>query len=445
MAFAVFNIYLGVQPWLVGLALTLIRIYDAIADPIAGWISDNFRSSYGRRRPFILVAGILSGLGLPVLFLVSPEWSGINFLGVSMIFWYMMLSSLFFIPVISTFSVPFHSLGNELSPDYDERTSIMTYKGVMQKIFEVGNYYALRFTNLAWFLLPGENGGKNTLLGMQVYTSILGIIMAIFAIIIFLNVKERYYDKVVKKTRERISLKSSFYETLKCRPFRMLMGMGGSFTLGTSMVGALGYYATVYYVCRGDTVYGDNWQFWMGIAFMIGGLLGAPSLAQVAGKVAKRSAVVVSACIGIIGYGGSWYLYTPYIPWLQTISSGLMGFAASGLWMLHGSIQADIIDFDELNTGTRREGSFTACSSYILKLGSSLGYFISGLILDWSGFDASLQKEQLGESILWIRRMLASIPVLGLSLAIFFILRMSLTKQKCAEIRAELEERRGTV
>ena len=68
VAFAVFNIYLGVDPWLVGLALTLIRIYDAISDPITGWISDNFRSKFGRRRPFILVAGVLAGPWAPCSF-----------------------------------------------------------------------------------------------------------------------------------------------------------------------------------------------------------------------------------------------------------------------------------------------------------------------------------------------------------------------------------------
>ena len=62
VAFAVFNMYLGIQPWLVGLALTLMRVWDAFTDPIAGWLSDNLRSKYGRRRPFILIAGGLSGL-----------------------------------------------------------------------------------------------------------------------------------------------------------------------------------------------------------------------------------------------------------------------------------------------------------------------------------------------------------------------------------------------
>lgn len=443
VAFAVFNIYLGVEPWLVGLALTLIRIYDAIADPIAGWISDNNRSNFGRRRPFILIAGVLSGLGLPALFLVSPAWADSTFLGVSVIFWYMILSSLVYIPLMALYTVPYNSLGAEMTPDYEERTSVMTYRSSMQKIFEIGNFYALRFTNLSWFLLPGKVG-KNTLLGMQVYTSILGFLMACFAIYIFFKVKERYYQTVVVKTKQHISLKSSFYETLKCKPFRIMMGVGAAFTMGTSMVGALGYYATVYYVCGGNKIEGDDWNFWMGIAFMIGGFFGAPILGKIARKTQKKNAVIVAALIGIIGYGGSWFLYTPYIPWLQTFASGIMALASSGLWMLHSSIGADIIDYDELNLGVRREGSFTACGSYILKLGNSLGYFVSGLILGWAGFNSSVDI-QTPQTIFWIRAMLAIIPIFGLLAVIFFISKFSLTKQRCEEIRFELEEKRGAI
>ncbi len=443
VAFAVFNMYLGVNPILVGLALTLIRFYDAFTDPVAGWISDNFRSKYGRRRPFILIFGVGAGLGLPVLFLVSPGWAQINIMGLSAVFWYMLVSSLIYLPFMSMFTVPYNSLGAELTPDYEERTSVMTYRSVMQKIFEVGNFYALRFTNLAWFLLPAT-GKKNTLFGMQVYTSIIGVIMAIFAVVIFLRVPERYYEKVVVKTKEKIHLTSSLYETLRCFPFRMMLYLGGSFTLGTSMVGTLGYYATVYYVCRGDTRIGDNWNFWMGLSFMFGGLLGGPILNRTAYLLEKQKAVIVAALIGIVGYGGSWYLYTPMIPWLQTIASGLMGLSASGLWMLHGSIGADIMDYDELNTGKRREGSFTACAAYILKLGNALGGLLAGTVIQWAGFDNTVQV-QAPRTIFWFRSMLACLPVAGLILVTFFILRVDLTKKKCQEIRAALEQRRGTV
>jgi GPH family glycoside/pentoside/hexuronide:cation symporter len=443
VAFAVFNLYLGIQPWLVGLAVTLIRIWDAITDPIAGWLSDNLRSKYGRRRPFILIAGILSGLLLPILFLVSPSWVQLKFLGVSVVFWYMMASTFVYIPIISAFNVPYYSLGAEMSPDYEERTSVMSYRSVTQKVSELGNFYALRFTNLAWFLIPGT-GQKNTLLGIQVYTAILGVIMAIIAIIIFFRVKERYYEKVVVKDVKKVSLLSSFGETLKCHPFRQMMVMGGAFILGTSMVGSLGYYTTVFYVAGGDKIIGDNWQLWMGVAFMLGGLIGVPLLGALSHRIGKRAAAVVACLVGICGYGGSWFLYTPAIQWLQTISSGLMGMAAASLWMLHSSIGADIIDYDECNTGKRREGSFTACASYILKLGNSLGYYFSGLILTWSGFTWKL-KVQAPQTIFWIRASLASLPIAGLIIAIIFVLRMPLTRQKTEEIRRCLEERRGTV
>jgi GPH family glycoside/pentoside/hexuronide:cation symporter len=443
VAFAVFNMYLGIEPWLVGLALTLIRVWDAIVDPVVGWLSDNLRSKYGRRRPFILIAGILSGLLLPILFLISPSWVGIKFLGLSVVFWYMIFSTMFYIPIISAFTVPYYSLGAEMTPDYEERTSIMAYRSMAQKVSELGNFYALRFTNLAWFLIPGT-GQKNTLLGIQVYTAILGVVMAIFAIIIFFKTKERYYDKVVVKVKERISILSGFGETLRNKSFRQMIIMGGAFTLGTSMVGSLGYYATVFYVSAGDKIIGDNWQFWMGVAFMVGGLIGVPLHAFLAHHIGKRHAAVVACCIGICGYGGSWFLYTPAIQWLQTIASGLMGMCAASLWMLHSSIGADIIDDDELNTHERREGSFTACASYILKLGNSLGYYFSGLILTWVGFTWKL-KVQAPETILGIRASLASLPIAGLVVAIIFVMRVPLTKQKVEEIRRKLEERRGQV
>ena len=443
VAFAVFNMYLGIAPWLVGLALTLIRVWDAFVDPVVGWLSDNLRTRFGRRRPFILIAGVLSGLMLPILFLVSPSWVEIKFLGLSVVFWYMMFSTMIYIPIISAFTVPYYSLGAEMTPDYEERTSIMAYRSMAQKVSELGNFYALRFTNLAWFLIPGT-GEKNTLRGMQVYTAILGLIMAIFAIIIFFRVKERYYDKVVVNVRKKISILSGFGETMKNKSFRQMMVMGAAFTLGTSMVGSLGYYCTVFYVSGGDKILGDNWQFWMGVAFMVGGLIGVPTFANLSHHIGKRKAAVGACLVGILGYGGSWFLYNPNIIWLQTVSSCLMGMCAASLWMLHSSIGADIIDDDELNTHERREGSFTACASYILKLGNSFGYYISGLILTWVGFTWKL-KVQAPETILGIRASLAIVPIVGLIIAIIFVLRVPLTKKRSEDIRDELEDRRGAV
>ena len=443
VAYMVFNLYLGIDPWLVGLGVGLVRIFDAFIDPVVGWLSDNLRSKWGRRRPFILIAGILSGLGLPILFMMSPSWVGIKFLGVSVVFWYILLSNMIYIPIISAFTIPYYSLGAEMSPDYEERTSIMSYRSVTQKISELGNFFAFKFTTLAWFLIPGT-GKQNTLLAMRVYTMILGVVMAIFAITIFFRVKERYYDKVVVKVKEKISILAGLGETLRCVPFRKMMVVGIAFTLGTSMVGSLGYYVTRFYVAGGNEIAGNSWQAWMGVAFMLGGLLGVPIHAAISHRIGKRRAIVIACMVGICGYGGSWFLYTPAIQWLQTIASGLMGMSAASLWMLHSSIGADIIDHDELNTQERREGSFTACASYILKLGNSLGVIFSGFIIGWSGFTWKLQV-QAPHTIFWLRFFLAALPVAGLIIAIIFVLRVRLTKERVKENRRKLEDRRGKV
>lgn len=449
VAFAVFNMYLGVDPFYVGLALTLIRLIDAFSDPFCGWVSDNVRSKWGRRRPFILFAGIGAGVGLPLLFLVSPDWVGLSFMGAPVIFWYMLASSLIYIPVASLFSMPWNSLGSELTPDYDERTSLMTYKSAMQKVFEVGNFFALKFTNLSFFLFPAvfstaDGEKKNTLLGMQVYTCLLGLIMVVFALVMFVKLKERYYETVAVK-QKRIPIIKSLTQTLGCKPYRTMLYYALAFQLGTSMVGTLGYYATVWYVCKGDNVLGDEWNFLNGLGYMILGFFGPPVFSIIAHKLTKKKAAIIACNVGILAYGGTWFLYNPMHPWMQVIASGSMAFAGASIWMIHGSIGADIVDYDELHTGERREGAFASFGSWILKLGNSLGNgIIPGLILKYSQFDASL-PQQTPDTILWIRSSLAIFPILGLTTAIIFMLTFPLTKERVLEIRKELEARRGTV
>jgi len=161
-------------------------------------------------------------------------------------------------------------------------------------------------------------------------------------------------------------------------------------------------------------------------------------------RIGKREAAVIACIVGICGYGGSWFLYTPAVIWLQTIASGLMGMAAASLWMLHSSIGADVMDYDELNVGIRREGSFTACGSWLLKFGNTIGTLLCGFIIAWTGFTWKLQV-QAPETIFGLRFSLASLPIVGLIIAIIFVLRVPLTKQKSEEIRRNLELRRGTV
>ena len=437
MAYPIFNLHLGVPPHLVGVVLMLNRLADALSDPLFGWLSDNARTRFGRRRPFILVGAILSGLALPLLFMASPAWTP------TQVFWFMLSSALLYVPLMSCFNLPYQSLGAELTPDYNERTSVRSFKGALQKVSELALYFALPFTTLAWFNDPAT-GKSDPLLGARVFCAGLGVLMIAVGVIIFFGVKERYYAQVAARRQEPVRLRESFYETLRCAPFRLQLVMSLAFAMGTSMVSALGYYATVYVVSLGDKVAGNWWNARMGVAYMAGGFLAAPFFAFLARRLGKHRAAMVAVGAGFAAFGGTWWLYTPAYPWLQVLASGGIGFASGGFWMLLPAMGADIMDYDELATGKRREGAFSACGSWIVKAGMSVGAGAAGFILAATGFDEKLGA-QSAQTLLLIRVMLAAIPVAGLAIALWALLRYPLTVARVAEIRAQLEARRGAV
>ena len=183
----------------------------------------------------------------------------------------------------------------------------------------------------------------------------------------------------------------------------------------------------------------------MGISGMIFGFCGIPFYGLISGWVGKRHAMGLVLIMAIMAFIGDWWFYNPNIPWLQIFASGFVAFTGAGFWMLFNSLLADVIDYDELETGKRREGSFSACQSWILKIGLSLGAGASGWILAATGFDADLGGDQTAHAIFYIRFMLSAIPVIFLVGALFALYKFPLTKEAMAELRLKLEEMRGEV
>ncbi|MCF8203439.1 MAG: MFS transporter [Methylotenera sp.] len=436
LAFHVFNIFLGVAPGLIS-TVQMVKIFiDAASDAIFGWISDNTRTRYGRRRPFILVGGVLAGIGLPLMFAVGRGWTDTQY------FIFMLVSMVIYVPVMSCFNMPWVSLGSEMTPDYHERTTVMAIRNAIQKLPELAMFFAAQFTTLAIF--HDESGKPDILRGAQVYTAILGAIMVAVSIAIFLLTRERYYEKLVSRTQTHIPFTDTLWRTLRCQPFRHVLLMALAYGIGTAMVGALGYYATVYYVCKGDVTLATQWNTAMGLAGMAFGFAGIPFFSWIARRQGKRTALATVLVMAIAAFIGDWWLYDPERPYLQLFACGFVAFTGAGFWTLYGATLGDVIDYDETQTGQRREGSFSACQSWITKVGIALGVGASGWILQFTGFDAK-QAVQTPEAIFWIRILLSGIPVIGLVLALIAILRFPLTEARMGEIRQRLEATRGQV
>lgn len=486
MVWPVFQMFLHVNPLAISTILMVNRLVDAASDPFFGWLSDNTRTRWGRRRPYILGGSILAGLMMPMLFLVAPDWSQKSYI------LFMLITSAVFITVVSAFNMPYQSLGNELTPDYNERTRVFAYKGCFQKISEVAGFsFALFATSSLWigakfsdaprilgelfgsltnwlgdffvslfggridelietvknpfYWNTGAEGDPNVLLGGQVFSIIIGLSMMVVGVIVFFNVKERYYKKVVESNQEKISLLDTIYKTLKCRPFRAQLAMALSYGLATSMLGTLGYYTTVYYVCGGDIALGSMWNFGMGLGSMFFGLIGVPIFATIANKFGKRRAMMANQWTGIFVFVASWWLYNPEIPWLQFFASGGIAFTQGGFWSIYSSIGADVIDYDELETGKRREGAFSATGTYMMKIGLALGIMLSGAVLTFFGFDSALGGDQDPTALVKIRVAFAGLPIAGLLFAFLALRKFPLSRERMSEIRSALEARRGTV
>lgn len=432
----VFTSYFGLSPTRVSIALSITRLVDAFTDPLFGWLSDNTRSRWGRRRPYILVGSILAGVALPCLFMVSKAWSH------EQIFWFMVLSASAYAPIMSAYNMPYQSLGAELTPSYHERTRIMSWKAYTQKLSGMLTGAGFWFATRPWFNDP-NTGQPDLARGAMWAGAICGSVMIVAGVMNFANVRERYYAKA--RTQKKIGFVAMFGETFRCRPYLILLGIALVYAVPTGLFGTLGYYVTTYYVFPGDLAKSAEVTMWSSAFYGVCGIAGVPLAAGISQRLGKKWALTFVLLIGLLAFGSTWWLYTPKNPWLSVLCNGMNGLSATGLWVLLPSMCIDVVDFDELHSHKRLEGAFQSTFAWVLKLGMSASMFVVGPILELTGFNAKLAGAQTPETLLWMRILFTSIPLAAIVAALLLLRGFPLSQEKMLSIRAELEARRGTV
>jgi GPH family glycoside/pentoside/hexuronide:cation symporter len=442
-ALGVFSFFLltafGMDPFLAGLLGGLPRFFDAITDPIMGYISDNTKSRFGRRRPYIFVGALLSGLMFMILWQLDPDKTQMYN------FWYFLIFSMIYLIGNTIFSTPLIGLGYEMTSDYKERTRLMGFSQTLGQ-------FAWVIVPWFWVLIANPNLFDTQAEGVHRLAVIVGGICMILGIMPALFCKE--IDQTNLTNRAELSFKTlannlkglikNMVQIFKNKSFVKLCGATFLVFNGFQMVGSFSYFIIVFYLFKGSYADAGTWPaLFSTVSALATAILIIPVITWLSNRVGKRNAFIISTFISIIGYLLKWWGFSPEHPWLMFMPIPLMVFGIGGLFTLMMSMTADVCDLDELENGMpRKEGTFGAIYWWMVKLGQGLALVLGGLVLKLVGFDQNAAT-QTAETIIRLRIADISIPAITAALAIIIMWKYSLTEARAREIKELLVKRRG--
>ena len=420
-----YNAVLGIPATLIGVMVFLPRLWDAFADPLCGQWSDNCRSRWGRRRPFLFVGAI--GLAVSFFLFWSPPFAVGS--STALAAWLLILGFAVY-TFWTVFFIPYGALAYELSLDYDERTRIMGVRMAVAQVAEAIRGYMLPF---GLILISKTSFAGSQRRAFAVAGLAYALIIMVSGLITALSVKERFG----RSAAVGMSIWQSMGTTLRDRLYLRLVCFQILFTLGLFFLATtIVYLITIYmndpalfgHQCVANAIMVLVWIFlWNKITPYIG-------------KVwALRIGVLFCIAAAAITY----VAYVPGCRWRAFLVSLLWGPGWAAYTVMAPAIIADLTDLDELKTGKRREGSYASVAGFIAKLALTGVGVLVGLVLDYVvKFDASLGACQTPETWQRMRIWTVFIPLVFFGLAMLFLARFPLTRQRMHEIHALLDVRR---
>ncbi len=431
----VLNLGLGMSPALAGLLGALPRLMDALTDPLMGYISDNTKSKWGRRRPYIFFGAILVGIVFMLMW-QFPEGKSENYY-----FWFFLIGSLVFYLAYTVFATPWVAMGYELTPDYHERTRLMAVQNFMGYcVYMISPWFLWFMQNDAWF--------DNMVDGAAYLAMIIGAFAIFVGILPAIFLKEKITGPVGLTPEESKSMAigdffTGFGATVKFKPFLCLCAATFLVFNGFMMVANFQAYVIIYYVFAGDTGLGAEYTGYAGTLSAASTFFSIIATSWLATKIGKRRAFFWAIGISALGYGLKWFCYSTEHPWLLLVPMPLLAFGLGPLFTLMGSMIADVCDMDELERGERREGMFGSIFWWVVKLGMAAALALGGFLLAGSGFDVELGGDQTERTLFLMRVFDAFIPMVCSLVAIWMVYLYPITEEKAHQIREDLEARRG--
>ena len=408
---------LGVEPALAGLALLLPKLWDVVSDPIMGGISDVTHSRIGRRRPYLIFSSIPFGIVFFFLFR-APHYS-------SSIATATHVGLLFALgcTIFTIYNVPYSSMVAEMSDDYNERMSITSFRMIGSSIG------VLLAGGLALPLVEMGGGGEG---GFRFMGLIFGGLIVAFCLICAWATRNARTLPAVRD--DKVSFRAQIKIAFKNLPFKSLISMYvfQSVAMGVLMAGLVYY---VKYVM-------DLPETAMGIIFpvlFVTAILFIPVWVKVGVRLGKIKAYTIGICILAVMLV-SLFFTEPSQMGIFYGQMFLLGIGFSSFQLFPFSMLPDTIEFDEMQSGMRREGVFCGIWACGQKTAYSVGPGIMGLMLSRAGFivSADVQPDSVETGVRIVFCLLTALMML-ISLIPFY--KYDLTEERFEEIKQLIREK----
>jgi GPH family glycoside/pentoside/hexuronide:cation symporter len=380
------NISLGLSAFWLGTIMIIPRLWDAFSDPIMGHLSDNTRTRWGRRRPYILIGGIAVALSFVAMWWVPRgDWARELFSTEAAYNWfqlvYILIGLLVFFTATTVFEIPHGALGMEMSGDYHERTRLFSAKSFLGNLFAMGTPALIMLSEWQFFRGPGGDLTD----GMRYVSIFVAVALIPMSFWWFLALREPGF--VVAQRQQHTTFWNDMRSTLSNATFLKLVAIIFTLAMGFNFVALFNYYITIFYLYGGDTA-AAGFLLWInGMAWAVTGLLAVFPLNWISKRLGKNRTLLIAIVLMCAAQLSKIFAYDPELPYLVLIPTILLSSGMLMFFTLGASMVGDVCDEDELNSGIRSEGSFYAVYWWFIKMGTAFASFVTGALLVFTAFD----------------------------------------------------------
>ena len=451
----------GMDPILFSVASSLPNFLAFITNPIIGHLSDNTRSRWGRRRPWMLAGVLIAALisivmWFPPAFIAvakgTPWTESLHLQWVGLLFLSFMMAAIF-TGGYAVFTIAHTGLGYEMTCDYNERTHLFKWRMLAASAAGFISPWFLKFC----LLLEGDQA--DTIKGAQ-GVQVVGFVIA--GVILLTGLCPVIFCReniAAYAGAEKVPFFRAVRMTLDNRPFWLLVISNFITKFGMSITGMFFLYVFLYHLSHGSTSTGATYYPIFANVINISSFIAMGLVAALTDRLGKKTALIGCLAMSTVAYGSIWftlsnssvgYVNVP-LPWSATgqtlllqwpclITAVLIGAFTNTMPMIKNSMLADVCDLDELSSGHRREAFYGAVFVTTDKMAMATAVMFQGIMLKMSGFDAAHAIQSAETVRFWLLSLVITQP-LGFLIGIVAILYYPLTRARSQEIRSELEAR----